>query len=324
VSAVRLAILGPLSVVDDAGTEFRVSAARQRVLLAALLARPNRMVSAGELAEMVWDGAPPPGAAKTVRVYLARLRRAVGPAVASRIVTRDPGYLCRLSDDELDLLRFESLCRDGGESVRSRAWRPASDLLAAALDLWRGMPFSDAPSQALRDAFLPRLEQLRVQAVEWRVAADLNLGRHEQLVPELLALTAEHPLREHLHEHLMLALYRSGRPGDALTAYRSSRRMLADQLGIEPGAGLRRLHQQVLAGDPGLDAPLTRQPPGGGPASRLDTVDERLPVPPRLTADQISELAFRHHVQLRELIARTASLERAIMKLSADSPGGSW
>ncbi len=282
----RLGILGPLSVLDDAGTELPVPAARQRILLAALLARANRIVAADELAELVWDGAPPPGAAKTVRVYLARLRQAVGPAVAGRILTQDPGYVCRVTGDELDLLHFERLCREGGDAVRSGAWRPAADLLAAALGLWRGQPFSDAPSQALCDAYVPRLEQLRLQAVEWRVEADLNLGRHEQLVPELLALAGEHPLREHIHADLMLALYRSGRPGDALAAYRSARRVLADQLGIEPQASLQRLHQQVLTGDPALEAPLALPPAPGGsnPADHADGVHDGGTVPRQLPA----------------------------------------
>jgi hypothetical protein len=116
---VKLGILGPLSVVDDAGAQRPVPAARQRIMLAALLAQANRAVAAAELAELIWNGAPPPGAAKTMRVYMARLRQAVGPAVAGRIVTRDPGYLCEVSEDEADLLLFEQL-RWSGPGLGSR------------------------------------------------------------------------------------------------------------------------------------------------------------------------------------------------------------
>ena len=251
----RLGILGPLSAADDAGREVRVTAARQRTLLAALLVWANRPVQVDELAEVVWDGQPPGGAARTVRSYVMRLRLTVGPEIAARILTRDPGYLCRLAEDELDVLRFETLCREGADAARAQAWQQADDLLGQALKLWRGAPLLDVPSQALREQFTPRIEQLHLQALEDRAEAGLRLGRHDQLVPELRELTAQHPLRERFHAQLMLALARGGRQAEALETYQDARRVLVQELGIEPGPELRRLQERVLAGDDELAAP---------------------------------------------------------------------
>ena len=175
----RLDVLGPLLVADDTGARIQVPAGRQRVLLAALLVRANQVVPAAELAELVWDGAPPTGAGVTVRSYVMRLRRSVGPQVAARIITRDPGYLCQVTDDEVDLLRFEVLCRRGGAAVRARSWKQAADVLDEALGLWRAAPLGDVASQMLHHEVLPRLQQTRLEAVERRAGALLRLGRHE-------------------------------------------------------------------------------------------------------------------------------------------------
>ena len=153
----KLGILGPLLVSDGTGREFTVAAPRQRTLLAALLVRANRIVPVGELAEIIWDGTPPTGAARTLRSYAVRLRHAVGPAIAARILTRDPGYLCRATDDELDVLRFEALCRDGATALRERAWERARAALGEALALWRGAPLADVGSHLLHEEFTGRL-----------------------------------------------------------------------------------------------------------------------------------------------------------------------
>jgi DNA-binding SARP family transcriptional activator/tetratricopeptide (TPR) repeat protein len=253
-------ILGPLLVAGETGGEVPVAGGRLRVLLAALVVRANQVVPVDELAEIIWDGAPPAEAARTVRRYVVRLRRAVGPELAGRIVTRAPGYVCQADGDEVDLLRFEGLCRQGGAAVREGSWPRAARLLGEALELWRGAPLADAESQLLRDAQVPRLEQLRLQALEERIEADLHLGRHRKLVPELVALVGEHPLRERGHTQLMLALYRSGRQGEALAAYQQARRLLVAELGVEPAAELRELHRQILAADPALNPPS----PAGG------------------------------------------------------------
>ena len=254
-------LLGPLRV-RDGGAEVVVPAARQRVLLAALLIRVGQVVSVDELAAAVWDGEPPTGARVTLRSYVKRLRRVLGPAAGSRIIARDPGYLINAGDDEVDLKRFEALCCAGGRASAAGAWREASDLLCQALGLWRGAPLADVRSQMLRHLEVPRLEQLRLQAYEWQIEADLNLGHHGQLVPRLQALVAEHPLRERFHAQLMLALYLSGRQAEALAAYRQARGILVGELGIEPGPDLREMHQRVLAGAAAW--PPMRQPRPAG------------------------------------------------------------
>jgi DNA-binding SARP family transcriptional activator/tetratricopeptide (TPR) repeat protein len=266
----RFGILGPL-LVHDGHEEMVVPAARQRVLLAALLVRAGRAVPANELAEVVWDGSPPGGSAATLRTYVKRLRRVLGPRAGARVVTRYPGYLLDAAEDEVDLLRFARLCRDGAAAAQGGAWAQAWAVLGEALGLWRGAALADVPSQALRRDECPRLEQLRLQAVEWRIDAGLRLGRDGELVGELQSLAAEHPLRERFHAQLMLALYRCGRRGEALAAYRHARGVLIGELGAEPGTELRELHQRMLAADPALA--------GAEPAARADAppVPQQLP-----------------------------------------------
>jgi DNA-binding SARP family transcriptional activator/tetratricopeptide (TPR) repeat protein len=251
-----LALLGPLQV-RDGDAELTVPAAKQRVLLATLLLHANHVVSFDELAETIWDGEPAPGANTTVRNYVRRLRQVLGPAAGARVVTRDPGYLIEVSEDELDLLRFARLGRDGGSAIRAREWQLASRNLADALALWRGVPLVDIPSARLLRDEVPPLTQARLQALEWRFEAELQLGRHAESVADLEAASARHPLRERFGVLLMLALYRCGRQADALAVYRAVRQTLADELGVEPGPELRQTHERILRADPGLigDAP---------------------------------------------------------------------
>jgi DNA-binding SARP family transcriptional activator/Tfp pilus assembly protein PilF len=268
--AVRFGILGPLLVIGDDRVESPVPAPRQRTLLAALLVRANRLVPVDELAELVWDGTPPAAAARTLRSYVVRLRHAVGPVVAARIVTRDPGYLCRVAAEELDCLRFDVLCRDGVAAMHAREWHRARSALGEALALWRGAPLADVGSRALRDECAPVLEQARLQALGWRIDADLHLGRHAELIPELRALVTAHPLQEQSHSQLMLALYRCGRRAEALHAFERARQLLRDELGVEPGERLHDMHRRMLAGAPALEALADDAPPnrtaGGRPA----------------------------------------------------------
>jgi DNA-binding SARP family transcriptional activator len=246
-----LAVLGPLSArVGD--RDIVISAGKQRAVLAALLARANHIVSFDELASAVWEGDPPQTARVTLRNYVKELRRLLGPAAQERIVTRDPGYLAQFSEEELDILRFGALRRRGGVLVRKGEWRAAATVLAEALALWRGDPLADIPATPLHRDTASRLEQERLQALEWRVDADLHLGDHAGLVVELRELTAQHPLHERFHAQLMLALCRSGRAAEALDAYESARSVLSDTLGADPGPELRRLHAGILRGDAAL------------------------------------------------------------------------
>ena len=224
------------------------------MLLAALLLHANTPVALEALVETVWDASPPPGAAGTLRSYVRRLRLALGETGA-RIEARDPGYLIRVTSAELDVLEFERLCRAAEAALREGAWRSGADAADEALGFWRGHPLLDVPSQPLRDAVVPKLERLRVQALEDRITAGLNLGWHERLIADLHGLVAAYPLRERLREQLMLALYRSGRQAEALAAYQDARTMLVTELGIEPGPELKSLHTRILAADADLAAP---------------------------------------------------------------------
>lgn len=256
-------VLGPL-LVSDADSIIAVPAGRQRALLAALLVRAGTVVSADALAEVMWDGAPPSGAETTLRSHVMRLRRLLGPAPAARVVTRYPGYLIKAGEEEVDLLRFRRLCREGGDAVRAAHWESAWAVLTEGQGLWRGEPLADVRSEVLRRDQVPELEELRLQAVEWRVDAGLQLGRHGELVPELRSLVARYPLRERFGGQLMLALVRCGRPAEALEAYQFAREVLAEELGTEPGAGLQELHLQILAGDSTLAMPESAALAGNG------------------------------------------------------------
>ena len=247
-------LLGPLDLIGEDGAAMPVDGARLRVLLAALLLQANTPVSAEALADAVWDGAPSPAAARTLRSHVGRLRRVLGPQ-AGRLVAREPGYLIRVAPTELDLTEFERLCQMAGTALREESWQSAADAAAGALRLWRGQPLLDVPSEPLRDSVAPRLEWLRVQALEDHAEAGLRLGRHEQLIAGLHEMVAAHPLRERSRGQLMLALYRSGRQSEALAAYQDARRALVGGLGIDPGPELRHLHKRILAGDADLAAP---------------------------------------------------------------------
>ena len=249
------ALLGPLAVTDGTGRGVVLAGPRQRVLLAALLLHPNVPVPAEALAEMVWDGSPPPAAVATLRSYVRRLRQTLGPEAAARVVARDPGYLIKVGHPELDVLEFEALCQDVRAALRAGQWAGASAAAVRASRLWRAAPLLDVPAQVLRDEFVPRLELLRLQVLEDRFEAGLQLGQHQELVPQLLDLTARHPLRERFHAQLMLALAGAGRQAEALDAYQKARLVLADELGTEPGPELRGLHQQLLAGDTAAAVP---------------------------------------------------------------------
>ena len=268
----RFGILGPL-LVDDGEGPVSVPAGRLRLLLAALLLHAGQTVRAEALANVLWDGSPPAGAADTLRTHVMRLRRVLGPSAGARLVTRYPGYLLEAGEDEVDLLRFARLCRDGGAAVRAGMWPEAAQTLTEALALWRGPVLADVRSQLLQRDEVPRLEQLRLQAREWRIDADLHLGRHADLVPELQSLAAELPLRERFHAQLMLALYRCGRQAEALAAYQRAREALVEELGTEPGSELRALHQQILTSDPALEV----SPPAAPRSAAHAQVPRQLP-----------------------------------------------
>ena len=247
-------LLGPL-VVRCGAEVLSVRPGNQRALLAALLLDANQTVALGKIAEMLWGAEPPPSALATIRNYVKRLRQALGAAGHARISTDPGGYTISVGAEELDVSRFEALLRSAREAAGDGCWDPAAAQARAALELWRGEPLADVESDVLARREVPRLSEMRLQAMEMRIDADLHLGRHAEVVGDLQSLAAVHPLRERLHAMLMLALYRCGRQADALAAYQHARTVLVEDLGIEPGGELRRLHQQILSAEPELAAP---------------------------------------------------------------------
>jgi predicted ATPase/DNA-binding SARP family transcriptional activator/Flp pilus assembly protein TadD len=226
---VEFRILGPLEV-SDGDRPVAVAGAKPRALLAALLIRSGQTVSTERLIDELWGDDPPETAQNTLQVYVSQLRRSLG---ADAVVRRSSGYAIAASREQIDLARFEDLV----ESARNAEPQVAGERLREALALWRGEPEVDGA----------RLAELRLVALEARIDADLALGRHAELVPELQALVADEPLRERLRAQLMLALYRDGRQAHALAEYARARTTLVDELGVEPGPELQRAHRAVLA-----------------------------------------------------------------------------
>jgi DNA-binding SARP family transcriptional activator/tetratricopeptide (TPR) repeat protein len=252
--AVRLGVLGPLRVVDAAGQTWPVRSAKQRIMLAVLLLDAGTTISAERMAEALWDEAAPANAPTVMRNYVMRLRRALGPA-GTRIVRQPPGWAIALhDDDELDVAAVDRLRQAARAALAAQSWRQASALLTEALSCWRGEPLIDVPSPVLVRREAGQLGELRLQLTEARVDADLHLGRHAELVPELRGLAARHPFRERIRAQLMLACYRCGNQAAALDAYRDAHRTLTEELGVGPGPELRDMHQRILAGDRDLFA----------------------------------------------------------------------
>jgi DNA-binding SARP family transcriptional activator len=250
--------------------ELRVTAAKQRVLLASLLCRPRLVVSADELVEYLWDGAPPAGGHFTLHSYIKRLRQGLGPIVGTRIETCQPGYLIRVESEELDTTRFNTLVRAGEDAMGVRSWDQAAAALTEALHLWRSTPLADVPSEELGRSVRPHWQQMRLEAIELKNDAELHLGKHAALVPELYALIGQHSLQERFYAQLMLALYRCDRQADALAVYQRARRLLVEELGIEPNAGLQELHKRILTADSELrNYPGSAGRPAVGAASML-------------------------------------------------------
>ncbi|MGH2928739.1 MAG: AfsR/SARP family transcriptional regulator, partial [Solirubrobacteraceae bacterium] len=190
-----LAVLGPLQACQG-NVPLAIPGGKQRVILATLIMRAGETVSYDELAEVVWDGRPPESARVTIRNYVKRLRRCLGDEAAALIATRYPGYLLQAGENEVDALAFARGCRDGAAAARSGDWEGAFGLHGQALALWRGLPLHDVPSDQLQAEHGPRLERLRLLAVEERMEAGLQLGRHRQLLAELRDVAAAEPLRE--------------------------------------------------------------------------------------------------------------------------------
>jgi DNA-binding SARP family transcriptional activator len=243
-------ILGPLEVVDH--EPLSLGGHKQQAVLAVLLLHRGEAVATDRLIEALWAGRPPATAGKTLQVYVSNLRKALGDGL---LVTQGRGYMLAAEPDQVDSDRFEKLASRGREALEHGDPQEAQVWLEAALSLWRGPALADFSYESFAQSEIARLEEVRLAALESRIEADLELGRHAALVPELEALAHEHPLRERFYEQLMVALYRSGRQVDALERYQRARRQLIDEFGVEPGPRLQEIQRAVLAHDATLDLP---------------------------------------------------------------------
>ena len=259
--------LGPLEVLDGSGHKLPLGGARQQTVLASLLLRAGKTVGLERLVDELWEE-PPATAARTIQTYISRLRHLL-PAGA--IESRPGGYALLLNGARLDLHTFEQTAEEGRAALASGEQERAAQLLREALALWRGPALAGLTSDALRRE-ASRLEELRFGVLEDRLEADLACGRQRKIVPELQALVAEHPFRERPRAQLMLALYRVGRSSDALEVYRETRRLLVEELGMEPGQELRSLEQAILQADTGLDLPQAKAQTTFVPERRAGTV----------------------------------------------------
>jgi DNA-binding SARP family transcriptional activator/tetratricopeptide (TPR) repeat protein len=249
-------ILGALEVLDGSRV-VALGARRKRAVLAILLLHLNRAVSSDRLIEELWGERPPSTGLQTVRVYVSQIRKALGNDL---IRTLAAGYVLELGPDQLDAHRFERLLDEGRAAIAVGDAATAAAVLHEGLDLWRGAALADFTFEPFAQAEIARLEGLRVAALDARIDADLALGGNIELVGELEGLIAEYPLRERFRGQLMLALYRAGRQSDALDVYREGRRLLVEELGIEPGPELRALESAILRQDASLVLPsLSRQ-----------------------------------------------------------------
>jgi DNA-binding SARP family transcriptional activator/ABC-type transport system substrate-binding protein len=240
-------VLGQLEVLVD-GRPVDLGGARQRAVLAVLLAHASQPIPTDRLVTEVWGGDAPPTATKTAQVYISRLRRLLGEDV---LHTTPGGYVLRVEPGTVDVDEVEAL----RERARDAEPAAAAKLLREALTRWRGPPYADLRYESALQGEIARLDELRLTTLEERVDADLAAGRAAELVPELEALVREHPHRERLRGFLMLALYRSGRQAEALEAYREGRKRLGEELGLEPGPELRELERAILAHDSGIAGP---------------------------------------------------------------------
>jgi YVTN family beta-propeller protein len=267
--SVLFRLLGPLEV-SEGDHALPIGEGRQRAVLVLLLLHRNETVSSDRLIDALWGETPPPTAAKILQNHVGQLRRALDDRGGRRLHTRDHGYVLQVQDGELDVDRFERLMDEGGEALAGGRCADAAARLREALACWRGPALADVAYEAFAQPEIVRLDERHTSALEQRINADLALGRHADVVAELEGLVAAHPLRERLRGQLMVALYRCGRQADALETYSAARRVLLDELGVEPGPALRELQAAILRQDPELaPAPGAWPRPGRPPPRRI-------------------------------------------------------
>lgn len=261
---VHINLLGPLTVLID-GVTVTPTAPKPRRVLTLLATSANKVVRNEKLIEELWNSTPPASVMTTLQTYIYQLRRNLQLSAEKNsrrnenarnngmLQTFAGGYLLELGPDALDSLRFERLTQRGRAQLVAGHYAEASATLHEALELWRGPALVDVNPGPVLQVEVPRLEEIRQSALEARIDADLQLGRHQELISELVGLVAEQPTQESFQGKLMLALYRSGRRSGALHAYQQARRAIVRELGIEPSMQLQKLQQAILNGDRGLD-----------------------------------------------------------------------
>jgi predicted ATPase/DNA-binding SARP family transcriptional activator len=288
-------LLGPLQVVGDDGAAVSVPAPKRRALLAVQLLHANEPVAIGTLIDALWGADPPPAAVSSLRAHVSRLRREIGPV----IVSAAGGYRMAIAPGELDAREFEERVAAARRQVRAGQLAPAVEAFRGALALWQGPALADFALEAWAQTEIQRLTELRISALEERIEAELALGRHQDLIPELESIVGTHPLREGAWGQLMRALYRAGRQADALAAYRRLRTTLVEELGIDPSPELQRLEARILQQDPEL-----------GTAVGYDSQPVQLPTP-------LTGLTGRH-----DELRRAVELVRAHRLVTLTGPGG--
>lgn len=305
--AIEFRVLGPLELRAD-GRSLPLGSPKQRALLALLVLHANEPVSRDRLIDELWGDAAPATVNSAFHVYLSRLRKLLGERLARDV----DGYTLRVDPDRFDARRFELLAGEGREALAEGNVPLAAERLREALALWHGPPLSGL-SEPFASAAAGRLEEERLSALEDRIEADLELGRHGLLVAELESLVAEHPYRERLRAQLMLALYRAGRQAEALEAFTAARNRLVEELAIEPGPELRDMQRRILAQDPEL-----------GPAPRAPRLAASGSAAARPAAEREGLQPFvgraRELEELQEALGRAAAGHGSLLLISGE-PG---